>query len=83
MGLSEHSSDKVDLSPGGRLLIPATEKENVTAGEDKRSLGRAVTREPYLMVRGIFTSDTLESPSLGSYWTFAGSELTSRGEILL
>lgn len=56
MGLSEHSSDKIDLPPGEWLLLPAAEKENVTLGRDKRSLGRVVMEESYCMVRGIFNS---------------------------
>lgn len=37
----------------GKLLTPATEKKKVTAGEDKGSLGRVGTGEPYCMVRGV------------------------------
>lgn len=65
MGLAEHSSDKVDLSPGGWLLIPAAEKENVTSGGDQRSLGRVVTGEPYCMVRGVFAS---KYPGVSLLW---------------
>lgn len=37
MGLSACSNDKEDLSPGGWLLKPAAEKENVTSGEMKEA----------------------------------------------
>lgn len=48
MGLSKRSPDKSGSLPGGKILIPAVNRnKNFIAGEDKISLGTLAAGEPF------------------------------------